>query len=202
MPTLARAMRAQPLPPDTLVLIRIAAGCAETSREAARLAGVSSAKVREAAVLYLQHVLFASDSDCYRVLGVQRGASRSEMREHLRWLMQWLHPDHNPDEWESVFAERVLAAWREANTRESQGETTEAALPAVRRATPTRSRRLRQRWVAVPLQPARKNRRRKMAVLILIAGLGLAASLVPGISPVSKWLTPGMMEADISPAAH
>ena len=36
MPTLATAMRAQPLPPDTLVVIRIAAGCSETTARSRR----------------------------------------------------------------------------------------------------------------------------------------------------------------------
>jgi hypothetical protein len=192
-PTLATAMRAQPLPPDTLVVIRIAGGCVETAAEAAALTGVAAESLKQAAALYLQKVLFAPDSDCFRLLGVAPGAPRGVMREHMRWLMKWLHPDRNPDEWESIFAERVLAAWREAGSRGAADAGTVAPLHA-----PPRARRVRQRWVAFPLPPSRKRRSRglKIAVAILIGAAGLAAASIPAVAPVSKWLAPTAAEAE------
>jgi hypothetical protein len=77
------------------------------------------------------------------------------MREHLRWLMAWLHPDENRGDWESVYAERVLRAWREAGTKTSVSSPLAAdGPPSVR--PKRRSRRLRfpvHRWVALPLEP-------------------------------------------------
>ena len=198
-PTLATAMRTRPLPPDTLVVIRIAAGCAETTAEASALAGLASETVREAAILYLQTVLFAGKSDCYRVLGVEPGAPRRQMREHMRWLMRWLHPDRNLDEWESVFAERVLQAWREAGSLKSSRAQDGSSGNALREPAPrNRSRRIRQRWVAVPLQPENKPRskRIKIAVALLVGAVGLAATSIPAIGPISKWFGFVQVEAE------
>ena len=33
----------------------------------------------------------------------------------MRWLLKWLHPDHNHNSWDAVYAERVLKAWREVS---------------------------------------------------------------------------------------
>ncbi|MEX0852704.1 MAG: hypothetical protein WD036_05385 [Bauldia sp.] len=112
-PSLASAMRGQPLPADVLGLIRIAAGDPEACRDAAQLTERGAEEIRDAAVLYLQQVLFAQNSDHYRVLGADREASQEILREHLRWLMKWLHPDLSRREWGSVFAERVLGCWQE-----------------------------------------------------------------------------------------
>ena len=182
-PTLARAMSAQALPPDTLVLIRIAAGCNDTILQASEVTGATSVQLREAAVLYLQKVLFAAGSDCHRILGVSSDASRSTMREHMRWLMQWLHPDHDPDEWESVFAERVLTAWREAKTTHSDKQAEEGA---ALQHPPKRSRRIRQRWVAVPIEQAPwwRSRQIRVAFLVLAGVVGLTLSTVSGCIPV------------------
>lgn len=117
-PILAKAMRRQPLPGDVLGLIRIAAGDTEACRQAAVLAGRSPESVREAAILYLQHVLLAPNADNYRILGVGADAPHERVREHMRWMMKWAHPDRSRSDWESVFAERVLAAWHELKTPE------------------------------------------------------------------------------------
>jgi hypothetical protein len=148
MPTLGTVMRTHPLPPDTLVLIRIAAGCPETIDDAVRATGVSAGAIRDASVLYLQNVLFAVDADSRRVLGVDHCATRGEMREHLRWLMIWLHPDGNRAGWESIFAERVLRAWRDAGMpdgvhRFADGESDGGP--------PRSTTRPVHRWIALPL---------------------------------------------------
>jgi hypothetical protein len=155
-------MRAHPAPADSLVVIRIAAGCPKTLRDAVRATGVGPDAVRDACVLYLQQIHFAPGADSYRVLGVRSDAPRSEMREHMRWLMTWLHPDENRGEWESVFAERVLRAWREAGTK--KGASSVAAVAGPGSVPPKRrSRRLRfpvHRWVALPLAPESGSRAR------------------------------------------
>ena len=186
-PMLATAMQARPLPPDTIVLIRIAAGCEETTLAAAKLAGLPSQTVKEASTLYLQKVLFASSGDCHRVLGVAPGAPRKVMREHMKWLMRWLHPDRDPDEWESIYAARVLQAWREASALKSRPDP-EGDL-SDRGGRRRRSKRIKLRWVAVPLQtaPARRIRGVRVAVAILFGVLVLAASSVPALAPLSKW---------------
>ncbi len=154
MPTLANAMRTRPTPPDSLVVIRIAAGCPETLRDTVRATGIGPDAVRDACILYLQQIHFAPGANCYRVLGVRPDAARSEMREHIRWLMTWLHPDENRDDWESVFAERVLGAWREAGRNMGPGTNAPAIRPSpVQPKRKSRRRRVPvQRWVALPLE--------------------------------------------------
>lgn len=112
MPALARAAGPLAVPHDALELIRIAAACPHTCRAAAMATGVPAGELVEAARFYLQQSLFRADADCYRVLGLQRGASRDVARQHMRWLLQWLHPDRNSG-WDGVYAERVVRAWRE-----------------------------------------------------------------------------------------
>ena len=50
---------------------------------------------------YVETVMLFAGAEPARVLGLAAGASRAEMRTHLRWLMRWLHPDHNPAAWRS-----------------------------------------------------------------------------------------------------
>jgi hypothetical protein len=152
MPTLVEVMRSQPLPEDTIVVIRIAAGCADTTKDAEVVTGLKSSILREACAFYLQQVLFTPEADGFRVLGVQPGASRREMREHMRWLVTWLHPDGNRDDWESVFVERVLHAWREAGAKASQvSQSGRGGAGVDRTALKAEFPRPVQRWVALPL---------------------------------------------------
>ena len=187
MPTLANAMRAGPLPPDTLVVIRIAAGCSRTSGEAVKATGLKSSTIREACLLYLQEILLASNSDSHRVLGVQPGASRNVMREHMRWLLKWLHPDGNQNDWESVFAERVIKAWREvgAGKRSQKDIRSGEHVPSHSIARSQSSYLPVQRWVALPLNSRLPSdgKRRRIVVVSLVFFLGLAIALVSAFAP-------------------
>jgi hypothetical protein len=117
MPALARRSVAPPLPPNVIELMRIAAAFPEACQAAVAQTGEPRHVVIEAARFYLQQVLFQPDADCYRILGVQPAASRATAREHMRWLLEWLHPDRNTNNnsWDTVYAERVLTAWREVS---------------------------------------------------------------------------------------
>lgn len=202
MPALARALREQPLPSDTLVLIRIAAGCEETTRQAAARTGAQPGALREAAVYYLQQVLFSAASDSHRVLGVQPGAPRPQIREHLKWLMKWLHPDQDPDGWESVFAERVIRAWRDVGA-EAAEQPFAAPVPVAQAPSHRRSRRARRiPWIALPLDPPRARRARKrkqVAAALLVVTVGLALMLIPYRQGVGDWI--GITSGGTTPPA-
>jgi hypothetical protein len=114
-PTLAPQVRRHPLPDGVLDVIRIAAGCEATLEAVARRYRKDPRFVKAAAELYVQQVLLFHAADSYRVLGVRPGAPRDEMRTHMRWLMTWVHPDRANDDWQAVFAGRVLAAWRDVS---------------------------------------------------------------------------------------
>jgi hypothetical protein len=117
MPALARRSAVPPLSPNIIELMRIAAASPEACRAAVAQTGEPRHVVIEAARFYLQQVLFRPDADCYRVLGIEPAASRATAREHMRWLLEWLHPDRNThnNSWDTVYAERVLKAWREVS---------------------------------------------------------------------------------------
>ena len=180
--------------------IRIAAGCAETCWEAVQETQLGPDKLRESAQTYLQVVLFSDSGDCFRVLGVRPGASKSQMREHMRWLLQWLHPDRNASDWESVYAERVIGAWREAKTRTAAVQSQqrlivsdtpkEKAEPSPRRKPIRASGRLRapMRWVPIPIDPPRRRLGTPLRIGAAVLVLGLAVLLVPRFEPVASWI--------------
>jgi len=116
MPAVARGSGAPAIPANVIELMRIAAASPEACRAAVAQTGESTLVVIEAARFYLQQVLLRPDADCYRILGIKPTASRATARSHMRWLLEWLHPDRNNNNWDAVYAERVLRAWREVSS--------------------------------------------------------------------------------------
>ena len=133
MPALARMPITPPIPPNIVEVMRIAAGSAPDCRKASDATGESTETLVEAARFYLQQVLFRTDADSYRVLGLEPGASREKARDHMRWLLQWVHPDRNAG-LDAVYAERVVRAWRVLSSAAEIAEDT----------PPPRSRRARR----------------------------------------------------------
>jgi hypothetical protein len=139
MPALARTSVAPALPANIIELMRIAAGSREACEAAAAKTGEAAPVVIEAARFYLQHALFRPEADCYRILGIEPGASRATARSHLRWLLEWLHPDRNNNSWDAVYAERVLKAWREVSA--SNGSAVKPSYSRARGLSNKRKRR-------------------------------------------------------------
>jgi hypothetical protein len=121
LPALARTSVSPALVPNILELMRIAAACPEACEAAVARTGEPCEVLIEAARFYLQQVLFRAGADCYRILGIEPGASRETARNHMRWLLEWLHPDRNNNSWDAVYAERVLKAWREVSAAYQPG---------------------------------------------------------------------------------
>src|SRR5436190_20693096 len=116
MTALAHSIEKPSLPADIFEVMRIAAGSPEVCQLASQVTGQPPAVLIEPARFYLQQMLLRPDADSYRVLGLTPGASRELARQHMRSLLQRLHPDVNR-EWDSVYAERVLQAWREVSAK-------------------------------------------------------------------------------------
>lgn len=170
MPSLAPAMRRADLPSDVLVLIRLAAGCEDTIRDAVAASGKPAAQLSEAAVLYLQQIVLHPQADSHRLLAVAPGASREQLRQHRTWLLRWLHPDVNRNEWETVFAERVIGAWSDLS---GEKEHDPGTLPARDQIF-----QIFVPWIKRPVVTPRIASRRRGKTLIKLTGLGIAASLL------------------------
>lgn len=189
-PGLARAMRESPLPEDIGLLIRIVAEDETALAEAQGQTGQSAERLRRAAALYIQQVLFTPGTDPYRVLGGTASTPHPELRQHMRLLMKWLHPDTSRNQWESVFAERVLSAWRDVRTGPAQ-----PARASRRKRRPVRSPAFRVPWITRPAAPRKYSRAAVISFVLLAAGLLVGLMAISGVlQTASKRL------ADVEPA--
>ena len=147
-PGLYLRLRERALPDDLLLVLRVAAGDTQALEYAQSVSGEASSELREAAVMFIQQLMFSPGSDSYRVLGVVATAADSQIKEHYRWLLRWLHPDRNDDEWDAIYADRVTLAWQDLRSperrREFERRTVEAQLHA-------------QSVQPAPTSPARRN---------------------------------------------
>jgi hypothetical protein len=106
-PNLVPAERRKPLPLDILPLIRIAGGSEVMPEFLTTERAKNESEAREACVFFLQQMLLSSKSDEYRQLGLNPRATLEQINEHKRYLLKWLHPDRNPNKWESAMFQRV-----------------------------------------------------------------------------------------------
>jgi hypothetical protein len=116
-PALLAGVRTRALPGDLRLLLRLAAGDEALAAQCAASFGRTHTEVVEAAIFFIQQVLFAPDADSYRVLGVNTEAPDSLIKEHYRWLVRWQHPDRARD-WDSVYADRINSAWQDVRLPE------------------------------------------------------------------------------------
>jgi hypothetical protein len=192
MPTLVRSSPVPPLPPNITELMRIAAASPEACRAAVAQTGEPRHVVIEAARFYLQQVLFRPDADYYRILGIQPGASRATAREHMRWLMEWLHPDrNNNNSWDTVYAERVLKAWREVCAAHGAPKPSLAVVrvSSVQKRK-TRSPASRLPWIERPVQGRSLAMRNPYRTFVLWAVPTGVVIIVLALWSANVWLQP------------
>lgn len=182
-PAMADVLRQQSaLPDDIGILIRVAGGCEATRQRLAVQLNRPEAHLIKAARFYLEQVLFYSETDSYRVLGVASDAPQATVQAHGRWLLKWLHPDNDHTEWEATFAGRVTAAWNDLKTPERR-----AAYDRKLRSERARAfHRRKPAHLAPPLfasqrsqSDATRRRRRLIWRVAAAAAIFLAAWLVP-----------------------
>ena len=135
--------RQQPLPPGVTDLLKISSGDQDALLVAQQSSRYSLEDVRHAAEFYVQQILFAPDSNHYRVLGVEPSDVEAKIKLHYRLLVSWLHPDKNSSDWEVVFSERINRAWHGLRTPERRRQYDEqlSAQPAAPKAAAAPSRR-------------------------------------------------------------
>lgn len=199
-PALVSVASQRPLPDDVIELLRLAAGDQAQAARSAAASGETPPTVVEAAVFFIQQVLFVPGADSFRVLGVNPDAPGSRIKEHYRWLVRWLHPDRNADDWDSIYAERVTRAWQELRRRASAGEgaLAEADEPAASDDPPTgppglldrprAARMAKPRLPRIPrehpaaAEPLVSPRTARRLPMIVLGGLGASAMVLLGLA--------------------
>jgi hypothetical protein len=116
VPSQVRHIRSGPLPDGIPNLLRVAAGDDEAVRAAVKETGRSADILCRAAAFFIEQILFCPDADSYRVLGANDGATNSELRRNMAFLLLWLHPDMDQQAAHSGFARRVTGAWEDLKT--------------------------------------------------------------------------------------
>ncbi|GAA0708195.1 J domain-containing protein [Dokdonella soli] len=152
------ALRGRPLPDDIDVVIKLASGSRLLLQDAANRHRAQEETILEASRFYLQQVLFASDADAYRVLGLSSDASPDQIREHYRWLQHWLHPDRCDDDWDSLLVTRVNWAWqhlRNSSSRRAYDAEREYSKSPNSAGRDTVVSAVTGEWQAVPLEQRR-----------------------------------------------
>lgn len=173
----------RPLPDSILRLLRIAAGDADALASAGQATGESASTLIDAAILYIQQVLFADDADSYRLLGVRPDAPENQVKEHYRWLMRWLHPDRHPDRWEVAYSDRVNRAWQTLRSADHRGAY-DLSLKNVRPEIynqASQAQQLRRNALVVGGQPFLSTQVTRRLPHIVLGGLAVGAMLVLGL---------------------
>ena len=119
---LIAAARQQPLPAGVTEILKVSSGDNEALLAAQESSRFSQEDVKHAAQFYVQQILFAPDSDHYRVLGVDPDDAETKIKLHYRLLVRWLHPDKNSSDWEAVFSDRINRAWHALRTPDRRRE--------------------------------------------------------------------------------
>ena len=112
-PNMVRLLRRQPVPTGITLLLQLLSGDAHALNEARRLTGLDENDVIAVVELYILRVMLFRGASPRRILGVEHGAERSQIRRHMGYLMGWLHPDKSGNAWRVAFSHRVLDAWRQ-----------------------------------------------------------------------------------------
>ena len=189
-PRLARVMRSMRLPEGLTFLLRILSGEREALVEAQRMTRLDEDAIVSIVEFYVLQVMLFRGASSRRILGVEPGAERSQIRRHMGYLMSWLHPDREASPWRVVFARRVLDSWHQI---ERGAEEDGPQLPSV--ATRTGRQRFLIPWIAV--QPPRVAwvrfpfigiwRRLKQRGMVAVTLLVVADNLGREIGQTSFW---------------
>jgi hypothetical protein len=115
-PVLAHDMKRKALPEGITDLLRIAAEGEGTAERFADVSGSSAPELYQAAILFLQTIVFHQSASDLRLLALSTSNDSQKLRDHKRLILKWLHPDRNPNSWESKLFLRVQAAAKRLET--------------------------------------------------------------------------------------
>lgn len=132
-----RKMAEATLPANMIELLKVAAEDADITARQSFSRGVAPSVLIDSARFALQKIILESGADHHRALGLARGASAIEVRDHKRLLLKWLHPDRNHNAWESTLFLRV----QEAVEKLEAGAKEPVASPSLAKDTLKKSKR-------------------------------------------------------------
>lgn len=180
-PSLAPAMREARLPAGVTALLRFLAG----EIDASELTAGDATRLQDIVERYVFAVMLHPGAAPERILGLHAGASREEMRAHMRLLMIWLHPDRAGDAWRATHSARVLEAWRKLSSAPGRAAARAPATAPRRRRRP-QTRAIKLAWVARPV--SRRRRRRGRATIACAAALACALAALAAVdNPLRRW---------------
>jgi len=136
LPSDVQRLREEPLPSGVPLLLRVAAGEDKALVRATELTERPGEMIQEAAGFFIEQILFAPDTNSYRVLGTSSKATARELRGNMALLIRWLHPDLDQGEERSVFIGRVTAAWDDLKTQERRMDYDRAHPPQTKKKKP------------------------------------------------------------------
>lgn len=174
---LTRQIPAQ-LPPNMLDVIKCAAGDEPTLLKFASERNVSEQKIRDAARIYLQHIVTHANGSDRLVLALSAGFTSGDVREHKRWMLKWLHPDRNPSKWETNLFQRVKEASERLESGTGKEQTEKKASDLFDRKPLARRRRMGRPVPRASAAAGRVRRLNTSEMLKLIAGPVVLALLV------------------------
>ena len=153
LPSQVSVVRKGSLPDDTVVLLEIVSGREAEIARLAEMEGREPQIIRAAAAFFVEQILFAPDSDSYRILGASPDMSTSDIRRHMALLSKWVHPDVRTSVEHATFSERISQAWEDIKTPERRAAYD--ARSTVRQSIGARSRRRSKRLSTVSSQTSR-----------------------------------------------
>ena len=115
-PPLVRTVRSRPLAGDVTFVLQIVAGDCDALRAAVLTTERSPGTIVAASTFFVEQILFAPESDCYRILGADKTAQRTLLRGNMALLLKWLHPDFGTDDIKARYAANVTVAWNSLKT--------------------------------------------------------------------------------------
>jgi hypothetical protein len=190
------------LPDGILLVIKAAAGDTITVDAIAQALEEDTITLQEAASFYLQQQLTGVKANPFQQLGLSNHASLEDIVLHKRWLLKWLHPDRNPNKWQSKMFNGVTVAANSANAMVMQRRATdelrppnalrEMDKPALRSSAPSQ-RKVKhgpaRKWVRIVnwREVLWRFARRVALVLVIMPLVYLGAALLFGHTP--KWAT-------------
>ncbi len=173
-PHLVVAMRGQPLPQDTTALLAILANEPNALTSFLTKTGLDKEHAVAAVEYYVKSVILFPGASLVRLLAHEKGASREQLRSHMRLLLIWLHPDKNRSEWQAAYARRVLDAWKQL----SKGQI--ARSPSIGNGSERdfSHRPYVRPWIPHPVEEFKTQRSRAGAQLLAF-GVLIIVTLVP-----------------------